>query len=188
MDKKKRKKILNWFSNIALVVIILILLIPALRVRFQAMVQGFFMGSMAIHSTEKTQVNIAANDWVLYNQSQKAISFNNLKGKPIVLNFWATWCPGCRAELPELYDLYKKINGKAHLVCVSNESFDIIKKSGVLKKYGEIIFFSEAFHQAFDFSVYPTTFIINSNFEIVSKIEGAYALDSEENIDYLNTL
>jgi len=44
----------------------------------------------------------------LPNENAAMLDFNQYKGKIIVLNFWASWCPPCREEMPELDALYKK--------------------------------------------------------------------------------
>ncbi|MFR7592069.1 MAG: cytochrome c biogenesis protein/redoxin [Longibaculum sp.] len=46
--------------------------------------------------------------YTLQDQHQKNISFQDLKGKVVFLNFWATWCPPCQRELPEIQKLYEK--------------------------------------------------------------------------------
>jgi thiol-disulfide isomerase/thioredoxin len=49
----------------------------------------------------------AAPDFTLNDLSQKKIKLSNFKGKVVILNFFATWCPPCRAEIPELIKLYR---------------------------------------------------------------------------------
>ena len=73
-------------------------------------------------------------------------------------------------------------------ISVSNESYEIINTSGEYDKHSDFIYYSQYFPQQFDFSVYPTTFIIDSDFNIVQKIEGASKLDSEENIEFLKNV
>ena len=46
--------------------------------------------------------------YALKDQNQQDISFQDLKGKVVFLNFWATWCPPCQRELPEIQKLYEK--------------------------------------------------------------------------------
>lgn len=48
-----------------------------------------------------------APEFTLPSIDGQEISLSDLRGKPILLNFWATWCPPCRAELPHLISAYK---------------------------------------------------------------------------------
>ena len=49
----------------------------------------------------------AAPDFLLKDLSQKKVKLTDFKGKVVILNFFATWCPPCRAEIPELNKLYR---------------------------------------------------------------------------------
>ncbi len=49
-------------------------------------------------------------DWKLVNASGDVVNFSDFKGKKIVVNFWATWCPPCIAEMPSLQLLYDEFS------------------------------------------------------------------------------
>jgi thiol-disulfide isomerase/thioredoxin len=49
----------------------------------------------------------------------KAMSLSALRGKPVFINFWGTWCPPCRAEMPEMQRLYNQYGGQMEFVGVS---------------------------------------------------------------------
>src|SRR6478672_8667865 len=51
----------------------------------------------------------------------KTISFADLKGKVVLVNFWATWCPPCRAEIPDLVKLQAKYRDKLVILGVSED-------------------------------------------------------------------
>src|SRR6516164_4232880 len=54
----------------------------------------------------------AAPDWQLTDVDGKSVKLSDFKGKVIILNFWATWCPPCRAEIPGFVALQRKYADK----------------------------------------------------------------------------
>ncbi len=53
-----------------------------------------------------------APNFNLKTANGKTIELNKLKGKVVVVNFWATWCPPCKAEIPGFLDVYKEYKSK----------------------------------------------------------------------------
>lgn len=60
-----------------------------------------------------------APDFTLTDSAGKAFKLSELRGKPVVLNFWATWCPPCRAEMPELQSASERLAGEVAIVGVN---------------------------------------------------------------------
>lgn len=58
----------------------------------------------------------AAEDFTLNDLSGKKVSLSSFKGKVVLLNFWATWCPPCRAEMPSMEKLYNRLKGRGFAV------------------------------------------------------------------------
>ncbi len=48
------------------------------------------------------------------------LQFSTFRGRPVLVNFWATWCPPCRAELPELEKVYNRFSGRGLVVASVN--------------------------------------------------------------------
>ncbi len=188
MDRKKRKALLNYISNGLLGLIILTLLIPSWRRKFQGFTQGLFMTSATLETNYNQSLNLNQTPWLIYDKNQVPIKFSDLNDKPIVLNFWATWCPSCLAEMPALKEFNSHLDGLAHVICVTNESFETVNESGFFEKYDGIIYYVPSFSPLFDFQVYPTTFVINLDQHIVSKIEGAHQFNTTENINFIKGL
>ncbi len=114
-----------------------------------------------------------AMPWELTTQSGAVISSEQYKGKPVILHFWATWCPYCKKLQPTLVELQKKYQAQGiELVAISfhadNDAFpqDELKKRGysfLTAVQGEDV------AKQYDVKGTPTTFFINKNNEIIFK-------------------
>ncbi len=61
-----------------------------------------------VKSITKKKVFIPAPDFTLLNAQGEEKSLSDFKGKVVLLNFWATWCPPCKIEIPHLVELYEE--------------------------------------------------------------------------------
>lgn len=183
----KRKKIISFTLNGLLLIVILILLIPSWRFKFQAWFQEKTMSTTAFEFTENQPISTSTQQWILVDKSLKIHSFSSFSDQPIFLNFWATWCVYCIAEFPHIQDLYESYKDKIHFIAVSTESIETIEQSGLNEQY-DFLYSSQEIPTDFDFSGYPTTFIIDANAVIIYKHVGAADVDTEENRNFLDAL
>lgn len=66
------------------------------------------------------EINAIAPPFVLNELSGKQINLLTLRGKPVIINFWATWCDPCRAEMPALQMVYDKYQERSlHILAVN---------------------------------------------------------------------
>ena len=115
----------NQWVNIILVVIILALVIPQTRKPIQIFVNKLLSFSPSIND-EGSRAQLSTYNWVLENNSGKRVELSEYKGEVIIVNFWATWCPPCIAEMPSFQDLYEDYNGKVRFLFVSNEEHETV--------------------------------------------------------------
>ena len=70
-----------------------------------------------IKQTDKSEhSNSPVSDIFFKDGKENIISLSELKGKVVFINFWATWCPPCRAEMPSIESLYQKVKDNKNIV------------------------------------------------------------------------
>jgi len=82
------------------------------------------------------KVGAAAPDFTLPSLGGKAVSLSSYKGKVVLLNFFATWCPPCRAEMPDLESSYKELKDKGLEIIAVDLQEDQNTVSGYVKSLG----------------------------------------------------
>lgn len=76
---------------------------------FTALIISFMVLSLSAQSIKKGS---SAPDFSLKTSEGKTVKLSDYKGKAVLLHFWATWCPPCRKELPEMEKLYKELEAQ----------------------------------------------------------------------------
>jgi len=69
--------------------------------------QGYFLSSPSVQVRPREERTVFAPDFVLPSLAGPPVRLSDHNGKVILLNFWATWCPPCRAEMPSMERLYQ---------------------------------------------------------------------------------
>lgn len=124
------------------------------------------------------RVGESAPDFQLENLDGQLISLSELRGQPVLLNFWATWCTFCRAEMPYLQQIYEEWSGKGLVVL----TIDIGESHSKVKEFLQthnlslpvLLDTNEKVAQKYNVPPVPTTFFIDSDGIIQEKIIGAF--------------
>jgi len=146
-------------------------------------------------STKPAQVNPSAIktkaiDFKLKDLNGQELSLSDLKGKKVFLNFWATWCPPCKAEMPEIEKLYQEIKDN-DLVIVAveiGESLDIVKPFIDSNKYNFKVLLDpdQSVATKYNIASIPTSYFIDEEGYIISKHVGGMNIDQMKT--YIKTL
>jgi peroxiredoxin len=102
----------------------------------------------------------------------KTYSLDGLRGKVVLLNFWATWCPPCRKEMPDMQKLYTELGAKGFVVlAVSDEKRDVVEKFLADKHYTFPVLLDEGrkVHESFDVDGIPKSFLFSRDGNIVGQ-------------------
>lgn len=161
----------KYFSNIIFIIAIAVLLYPPSREWFMRQ----FAFAPSIKSIEKRE-QLDTYNWNLKGLNTKNINFNQLKNKVVFVNFWATWCPPCRAEMPMIQKLHDDYKEKIEFVFVTTENWNTVEqffnKNGYhLPVFNSIDVPPKRFTET---NSIPASYIISKNGEIpVSKVGAA---------------
>ena len=113
----------------------------------------------------------------------KPVSTAAWKGKVVLLNFWATWCPPCRAEVPVLVDLATRYKDRVQIIGVSlddgpEEVRAFVKDEGI--NYPVVMASREIVAEYGGVPALPTLFVVNADGNVVQKHEGLYSRELYE--------
>jgi thiol-disulfide isomerase/thioredoxin len=117
----------------------------------------------------------SAPDFTLTTLEGEHLTLSDLRGQPVVLNFWATWCPPCRAEVPALGAVSDSLEGGAIVLGVDvGESArtvsDFVAERGV--SYPIALDGDSATARLYGVRVFPTTYLLDANGVIVEIFTG----------------
>ncbi len=116
--------------------------------------------------------------FLLQDLNGNVVSTAQWQGKVVILNFWATWCPPCREEIPILIKLAKKYKDSLLIVGVSVDdgSPDDVREfaKAFHMNYPVVMWSHELVSEYGGVPALPTTFLINKDARIVQKHEGLY--------------
>lgn len=128
-----------------------------------------------------------APTFILKDQYEISHNLEEYKGKVVFLNFWATWCPPCRKEMPEIEELYKEYGENKKDVIflgVNNE-----KKENVVKFLKEnnytfptVFEEKEKITNQYFISAFPTSFVIDKNGNVYGYVMGGLTKEQIKNI------
>ena len=139
--------------------------------------------SQSIDKENKNEKTMSI-DFTLYDQNGKEHKLSDYKGKTVFLNFWATWCPPCKEEMPYIEQLYKEYNKNNKDVVILGVASPNLDREGskediieflqqekytfpvVMDNNGELAY-------QYGISAYPTTFIIDKEGYITQYVPGA---------------
>lgn len=135
----------------------------------------------------------AAPDFTLSDSSGKSVTLSDLRGKVVLVNFWATWCPPCRQEMPSMEELYRKVKGSGVELLAIN-----VEENGKQAVEAFIEHNPHSFpilldpegraQQLYNVNKFPETFVVDKNGIVAEHVIGAINWMQPNIVEYLLSL
>jgi cytochrome c biogenesis protein CcmG/thiol:disulfide interchange protein DsbE len=115
---------------------------------------------------------------VVHELSGKITTMEQLRGKVVLVNFWATWCPPCRVEIPDFIKLQEKHGDRLQIIGVSEDDDpaqvqEFVKRMGI--NYPVVMATPELIAAYGGVAALPTTFVVDTEGRVVQKHLGLYS-------------
>lgn len=122
----------------------------------------------------------------------KNISLSDFKGKIVFLNFWTTWCPTCRIEMPSMEKLHQKLKNKDFAIVTVNLRESALKVKAFFKKFKltftALLDSTGEVGASFGIRAIPTTYILDKTGRIIGRVNGPREWDSKAAIALFENL
>ena len=135
-----------------------------------------FLISCGQKQTQRLNAGDKAPDFSLSNLAGERISLSDFAGKPVLLHFWADWCPHCRAEFPKMQKLNDKYTAANFALLAINVAQELTHVQEIVDEYG--LTFPVLLDENSDISKQygvrglPTTYVLDQSHRIVRVLIG----------------
>ena len=122
---------------------------------------------------------IAAPDFTVYDLDGNEVKLSDFLGKPVVLNFWASWCGPCKMEMPDFEEKYKELGDDVQFLMINltdgRETVEIASAFIEGQGYTFPVLYDTASEAAYTYGVYsiPTTYFIDAEGYGIAHAPGA---------------
>ena len=131
---------------------------------------------------------IDINKISVVNEQEEPVDFARYKGKKVVVNFYASWCPNCLDELKTLNQLYASKMPDITVICITDETLDQMVSFRDKKQYPFIFLKLVKSFPEIGINSIPTTYLLNTHNEIVYDNVGYINWEDESTLNHLKTL
>lgn len=145
------------------------------------------------HNLTVVTKTIPASDFALQNMDEETIRLSDYRGKVVLVNFWATWCPPCVREMPSMERLQHRVGEGFKVIAVNQmeEPDEVFAFSGQLAvdPTFEIVFDSDSkVSQAYAVRGLPTTYLVDKKGNIRYRAVGGREFDHAEVVKLIKQL
>jgi len=182
---KINKKLIG---NILFVALLVILLFTPLGFSVKVFVNRLISFSPSVLDAEE-QVVVKDYNWQLRTSKLEYINVREIKGKVVLINVWATWCPPCVAEMPSLQELYASYSKEVVFLFIAQDNPEKVSTYLQENNFTFPVYYEHSkAPEAFLSNSIPTTYVINKKGKIVVAKTGAADWNSDKTRKLLENL
>lgn len=167
----------NLVNATFLIVCVTILVSPGVKVFLIRAIMYVGLMRPPTHITESSAAPAMPAKLLLKSSKDSLVTTDKLKGKVVIINFWATWCPPCRAEMPTIAKLYKHYQNDPRVVILPVDvDGDLARSQRFMETYQyhlPVYKLAADLPAQLNFESIPTTIILDSKSRIAAKHPGA---------------
>lgn len=184
----------NYSTIIVGALALVLLFVPEAKAMMQQglMKLGLFEPKLEKVETSTQPTSEANYRFEMVYADGKAVNMEDLKGKVVFMNFWATWCPPCIAEMPSIQKLYDKVKDDKDIVILTVEvegKRDKVAKFMERKKLSlPVVYPNSSIPTEFFNGSLPTTVILDKKGNIAHTTMGMADYSGQDIVDFLNEL
>lgn len=130
--------------------------------------------------TEAAEEKVPAPDFTVYDAEGNEVKLSDFLGKPVVLNFWASWCGPCKSEMPDFEEKYRELGESVQFLMInltdgSGETLESASSFIAEQGYTFPVFYDTASMAANTYGIrsIPTTFFIDAEGYAIAQATGA---------------
>ncbi|MDP5231117.1 MAG: TlpA family protein disulfide reductase [Cellulophaga sp.] len=169
----------NKISNLLLILAAIVILFTPVGFHLKVFVNRVLSFSPTEIKSEDQEV-ITNYRWQLISNDGETFNFEEEKGKVVVLNIWATWCPPCVAEMPSFQKLYDDYADKVTFLFVAHDEKEKVTAFLTKKGYTLPVYYENSTTPVeFEARSIPITFVVSKTGQIVVSETGAADWNSD---------
>lgn len=171
-----------------LVLLALVILIGGSAILYSRLSSGYSAGVLTGEAPEPSATGEElplAPDFTVYDHEGNEVSLSDFLGKPVVLNFWASWCGPCKREMPDFDSAYQELDGEVHflMVNVTDGGRETVETASELideEGYTFPVYYDSDLSASTAYGVYslPTTYFIDAEGHAVARASGSLDMET----------